>query len=47
MKIQLKLIDKERKKLTDELKVIEKYGYKEIEFKVNESTRTASPEEHS
>ena len=36
MKIQLKLIDKERKKLTDEIKVIEKYGDKEIEIEFKE-----------
>ena len=36
MKIQLKLIDKERKKLTHELKVIEKYGDKEIEIEFRE-----------
>ena len=36
MKIQLKLIDKERKKLTDDLKVIEKYGDKEIEIEFKE-----------
>ena len=36
MKIQLKLIDKERKKLTDEIKVIEKYGDKEIEIEFRE-----------
>ena len=31
MKMQLKIIDKERKKLTEELKEMEKYGDKEIE----------------
>ena len=36
MKIQLKLIDKERKKLTEELKEMEKYGDKEIEIEFKE-----------
>jgi hypothetical protein len=36
MKIQLKLIDKERKKLTEELKEMEKYGDKEIEIEFRE-----------
>ena len=32
MKMQLKLFDKERKKFTEELKGMEKYGNKEIEI---------------
>ena len=36
MKIQLKLIDKERKKLTEELNEMEKYGDKEIEIEFRE-----------
>ena len=34
--MQLKLIDKERKKLTDELKEMEKYGDEEIELEFRE-----------
>ena len=36
MKMQLKLFDKERKKLTEELKEMEKYGNKEIEIEFRE-----------
>lgn len=36
VKMQLKLIDKERKKLTEELKEMEKYGDEEIELEFRE-----------